>query len=157
MNLIKYITCEGRSIIVFNYHFTLLNHLRHQKLPYFMLRNINDMDETFKMAAHPETCVTNHGLIKLIVLDALNQKGMSSKDFKRKRPRTSQGKQDGTLGEIREEARSQTWYSKVGIEKRPLDKPIGDKRPKQRVKVNMPAEPSSTTEEQEEAEELKEE
>ena len=30
LGLIKYITFEGRSKIVFNYHFPFLNHLRHK-------------------------------------------------------------------------------------------------------------------------------
>ena len=30
--LIKYITCEGREKIVFNYHFPLLNHAQHQQM-----------------------------------------------------------------------------------------------------------------------------
>ena len=66
-------------------------------------------------------------------------------------------KQAGTSGESQEEARSQTQSSKVRIEKRPLDKLIGDKRPKQRAKVSIPTELSSTAKEQEDAEEMKEE
>lgn len=78
--LIKYITYEGRATIMFNYHFPFLNHLRHQhliNLPYFLLGNINHMVVTAKIAAHPETCVTNHGLIKLILLDDLSCQGRS--------------------------------------------------------------------------------
>lgn len=76
--LIKYITCKGRATIVFNYHFPLLNHLRHQKLinlPYFLLGNIRHMATVVKTTVHPEMCVTNHGLIKFIVLNALSQQG----------------------------------------------------------------------------------
>lgn len=35
-----------------------------------------------KMISHPEACVTtNHGLIKLIVLDVLSQKGKNWEEF----------------------------------------------------------------------------
>ena len=76
LGLIKYITYEGRSMIVLNYHFPLLNHLRHHqriKLPFYLLGNIKHMAVEVKTATHPEACVTNHGVIKLIVLDALGQ------------------------------------------------------------------------------------
>lgn len=78
--IIKYITYEGRETIMFNYHFSLLNHLRHRQLvnlPYFLLENIMHMFVAVNTNAYPETCVTNHGLIKLIVLDALERQGRS--------------------------------------------------------------------------------
>ena len=76
LGLINYITCEGRSIIIFNYHFHLLNNIRHQykiNLPFFLLGNIKHMAASIKTTTHPEACVTKYGLIKLIVLDALSQ------------------------------------------------------------------------------------
>lgn len=72
---IKYITHGGREKIVFNYHFPLLNHLQHQQLinlPYFLLGNIRHMVPIVKTASHLKTCVTNHGLIKIIVPDSLS-------------------------------------------------------------------------------------
>ena len=74
LGLIKYITWVGISTIVFNYHLPLLNHLRHQQiinLPFYLLGNIKHMAAIVKTTTHSEACVTNHGLIKLIVLDAL--------------------------------------------------------------------------------------
>lgn len=90
--LIKYITCEGRETIVFNYHFPLLNHLRHQQminLPYLLMGNIRHMAAAMKKVVHPETCVTNHSLIKLIMLDALSCQGRKWEYFMRKKPRTT--------------------------------------------------------------------
>ena len=85
LGLIKYITCEGRSMIVFNYHFPLLNYLQHQQninLPFYLLGNIKHMVATVKKTTHPEACVTNHGIINLIVLDALGQQGKTWEEFK---------------------------------------------------------------------------
>lgn len=103
--LIKYITCEGRATIMFNYHFPLLNHFCHEQqinLSYLLLGNIGHMATTVKMTAHPETCVTNHCLIKLIVLDALSQQGKKWEEFMRKRPRTTCRMQTKTTGETPE-------------------------------------------------------
>ena len=100
LGLIKYITCEGRSTIIFNYHFHLLNHLRHQNkinLPYLLLGNIKHMAAVVKTTTHPKACVTNHELIKFIVLDALSQQGRSWEEFKRKMPRKNRRKLFGTL------------------------------------------------------------
>jgi len=73
--LIKYITFEGRIKIVSNYNFPLQNHLWDQQLinlPYFMVGNIRHMVVAMKTTAHLEMCVTNHDLIKLIVVNALS-------------------------------------------------------------------------------------
>lgn len=78
--LVNYIIYEGREIIVFNYHFPLLNHLRHQKmmnLPYLLLENIRHMVVAVKTVAHLENYIKNHNLVKIIVLDALSHQGKS--------------------------------------------------------------------------------
>lgn len=101
LGLIKYITFEGRSMIVFNYHFPLLDQIwHHQKIniPFYLLGNIKNMVEIVKTSTHPEACVTNHGLIKLIVLDSLGHKGKNWEEFKKKRSGTSRGKQTMTSG-----------------------------------------------------------
>ena len=56
------------------------------------------MVATVKTVAHLEACVTNHRLIKLIMLDALGQQRKTLEEFKRKTPRTSWGKQTTTSG-----------------------------------------------------------
>ena len=61
-----------------------------------------------KTITHPEACVTNHGIIKLIVLNALGQQGKIWEEFKRKRARTSQGKHTTTSGGIQAEVEIQT-------------------------------------------------
>lgn len=84
--IIKYITCEGQETIVFNYHFLVLNHLQHRqlvKLPYFLLENLKHMPVVVKVVSHLETCVTNHDLIKLIIMDALEHEGRSWEEFMR--------------------------------------------------------------------------
>ena len=75
------------------------------------------MAAAVKTTAHPEACVTNHGLIKLIVLDALGQRGKTWEEFKRKRPRTSRGKQTTTLGGSQAEGETQTRLVGVRIGK----------------------------------------
>ena len=83
-----------------------------------------------KTAAHPEACMTNHGLIKLIVIDALGKQGKTWEEFKRKMPRTSRGKQTKTSGGIQAELETQTRLARVRIAKKPIDEPIGDIIPK---------------------------
>ena len=56
------------------------------------------MAAVVKTTTKPEACVTNHGLIKLIVLDALGRQGKSWEEFKRKIPRASPRKQTMTSG-----------------------------------------------------------
>jgi hypothetical protein len=73
----RYITCEGRFTIVFNYHFMLLSHLHHGKflnIPYFLLESMKLMASSVHQSKHPQACVSNHGLIKLLVIHALEQK-----------------------------------------------------------------------------------
>jgi len=75
----KYITCEGRFSIVYGYHFRLLTKLRHkmdlpieQKLsiPYFLLQSL--MECGTKMKEGTPDQLAHHGLIKLLVEDALH-------------------------------------------------------------------------------------
>ena len=99
-----------------------------------------------KTTAHPEACVTNHRLIKLIVLDALGQQGKTWEEFKIKRPRTSRGKQAMTSGRSQAKVETQTQPAGVRIGKKPIDELIGDRIPKQRMKVSIPIEPLPTAE-----------
>lgn len=131
--LIKYITWEGREKIVFNYHFPLLNHLQNLQLinlPYFLLGKIRHMVAVVKTTVHLETCVTNHGLIKLIVLDSLSWQCKNWQEFIRKRPRTTRRKQTETSEEAPEVTKEQPQPSIVRVNKRAVYKPIGDKGPK---------------------------
>lgn len=77
--IMKYITCEGRFSIVFGYHFRLLCELRHgidspptQKLsiPYFLLQSLIECGT--KLNERIPDQLAHHGLIKLLVEDALH-------------------------------------------------------------------------------------
>jgi hypothetical protein len=70
----KFLTCEGRFKLLFGYHFWLLIHLRHHRyvnVPYFLFHSLQLMSNKAKGSPRPENSVTNHGLIKLIVMEAL--------------------------------------------------------------------------------------
>ena len=75
----KYITCEGRFSIVYGYHFRLLTELRHQmdlpsdnnlSIPYFLLQSMTECATKLREGMPDQ--VAHHGLIKLLVEDALH-------------------------------------------------------------------------------------
>ena len=75
----KYITCEGRFSIVYGYHFRPLTELRHQmdlpaedklSIPYFLLQSMAEC--AIKLREGTPDQVAHHGLIKLLVEDALH-------------------------------------------------------------------------------------
>ena len=75
----KYITCEGRFNIVYGYHFWLLTELRHQmdlpsekklSIPYFLLQSMTECATKLREGMPDQ--IANHGLIKLLVEDALH-------------------------------------------------------------------------------------
>lgn len=77
--IMKYITCEGQFSIVYGYHFWFLSQLRHgmdlppeQKLsiPYFLLQSLIECGAKLKEGTSDQ--LTHHGLIKLLVEDALH-------------------------------------------------------------------------------------
>jgi hypothetical protein len=79
LQIMKYITCEGRFSIVYAYHFRLLTELRHgidlpveQKLsiPYYLLQSL--MECATKLRQGIPDQIAHHGLIKLLVEDALH-------------------------------------------------------------------------------------
>ena len=79
LQIMKYITCEGRFNIVYAYHFRLLTELRHridlpveQKLsiPYYLLQSL--MECATKLREGIPDQIAHHGLIKLLVEDALH-------------------------------------------------------------------------------------
>jgi len=70
----KFLTYEGRFELLFGYHLRLSIHLRHQRcvnMSYFLLHSLKLMSSKAKGSLTPETNITHHGLIKLIVKDAL--------------------------------------------------------------------------------------
>lgn len=80
----KYITCMGRFTIVFQNHFMILSHLRHRQLldiPYFLWESLKLVDQFVHRSKHPHACVTNHGLIKLLVIRALEQRNRTWLEF----------------------------------------------------------------------------
>jgi hypothetical protein len=77
-HILKYISCEGRLSVFYAYHFRLLHqlrHLSHQKLkeiliiPYFLLQSLKEMST--KVKGGKKEALAHHGLIKLIVYEAL--------------------------------------------------------------------------------------
>lgn len=75
----KYITCEGRFSIVYGYHFQLLAELRHQmdlpsekklSIPYFLLQSMTKCATKLREGTPDQ--IAHHGLIKLLVEDALH-------------------------------------------------------------------------------------
>lgn len=79
-HILKYIFCEERLSVVYGYHFRLLYELRFQaefplaqtlSLPYILLQSIRDMIQKVREDKHQH--LGHHGLIKLIVVDALNK------------------------------------------------------------------------------------
>lgn len=67
----KYITYEGRFMVVYHYHFMLLCHL-HQgqllKMPYYLLQCLKVMVDSTHHSEYLDSCVTHHMLIKLLVI-----------------------------------------------------------------------------------------
>ena len=75
----KYISCEGRFSIFYGYHFILLHELRYGvdlpaarklSLPYFLLQSLIECGT--KLNARVRDQLAHHGLIKLLVEDALH-------------------------------------------------------------------------------------
>lgn len=77
--IIKYISCEGRYNIVYGHHFKLIHELRYgmdiptpQKvsIPYFLLQYL--IDSSIKLKEGGPDQLAHHGLIKLLVEEALH-------------------------------------------------------------------------------------
>lgn len=77
--IMKYITCEGRFSIVCGYHFKFLHELRYGmdlpvarklSLPYFLLQSLIECGTKLNTGVLDQ--LTHHGLIKLLVEDALH-------------------------------------------------------------------------------------
>ena len=77
--IMKYITRDGRYSIVYAYHFRLLNELRHRidlpakqrlSIPYFLLQSLMECSTKLKDGIPDQ--VAHHGLVKLLVEDALH-------------------------------------------------------------------------------------
>ena len=77
--IMKYITCEGRFSIIYGYHFRLLCELRHGidlppakklSIPYFILQSLIEFGTKLNEGIPDQ--LAHHGLIKLLVEDALH-------------------------------------------------------------------------------------
>ena len=77
--IMKYITCEGRFSIIYGYHFRLLCELRHGidlppakklSIPYFLLQSLIECGTKLNEGILDQ--LAHHGLIKLLVEDALH-------------------------------------------------------------------------------------
>jgi len=77
-HLIKYISCEDRYIVVYGYHFRLLEELRfgaytppHHRLsiPFFLLQSLINISMKVQEGNYQQ--LAHHGLIRLIIEDSL--------------------------------------------------------------------------------------
>lgn len=79
LHIMKYFTCEVQISIVYGYHFHLLTELRHKmdfptekklRIPYFLLHLLIECRKKLKEGTLDQ--LAHHGLIKLLVEDALH-------------------------------------------------------------------------------------
>jgi hypothetical protein len=77
--IMKYITCEGRFNIIYEYHFRLLHELRYGmdlppaiklSIPYFLLQSLIECGTKLNEGIPDQ--LAHHGLIKLLVEDSLH-------------------------------------------------------------------------------------
>ena len=73
----SYITCEGRYAYAFKYHFRFLQHLVDESkmsLPFFLFKILQKMSSRVKgHQDHTTQSIFHHGLIKLIISNALQK------------------------------------------------------------------------------------
>ena len=72
--------CEGRYQTVYFSEFPLLSHLHHMDLlnmPFYLFKDLHRMAGFVKLARHPYSSLTHHGLIKLLILRALAQRNQT--------------------------------------------------------------------------------
>ena len=81
----KFVTCEGRYIIVFLYHIKLLLHLKGKytiSLPYFLLQSLTKMSKTIqKRKGNEDKSLCHFGLIKILIEFELQRRGKTWKEF----------------------------------------------------------------------------
>lgn len=127
----KYITCECWFIMVFNYHFYLLAHLCHGKLinnPYFLLESLKYVANVIRQLKHPNICVINQGLMKLIIVDTLEQKRRTWERLLVFARGLAQEELDNESKEQREDVKMEEARPsrRTNIENYPTDTPIKD-------------------------------
>ena len=74
----KFITFEECFGVVFHYHFQALGHFKNIKLMnmiYCFLKSLQYMYKVVSMENNPKLWLTNHLLIKLIIIDFLQYQG----------------------------------------------------------------------------------
>ena len=89
--VLKFIACEGRFSFLFAYHFKFLNHLRHQKyinMLYFLWKSLDLMCIMVKNSKNIDTSLAYHGMIRLLVEDALKKINQIWESFMRVSPNT---------------------------------------------------------------------
>ena len=80
----KYITCEGRYQTAYYSKLPLLPHLHHRALlniPFYLFKDLHHMARFVKTTKHPNSSLTHHVLIKLIILRALTQRNQNWEQF----------------------------------------------------------------------------
>ena len=113
------------------------------------------MSTAVKTSIHPEAYITNHGLIKLIVLDALEQQGRNWDEFISQKERSSWKRETKISDVLKETEETGEWgqYSRRKTKKRSLKNMIGGMIPKKLVKVSSRPEPSPSKEPSQDARE----
>ena len=80
-----YITCEGRYVFIFKYHFIFLQHLSNESkmnLPFFFLKSLQKMSCRIKEHQnHTKQSIFHHGLIKLIINTVFQSRGKTWEYF----------------------------------------------------------------------------
>lgn len=84
--IVKYLTCEGRFSTLYAYHIRLLMHFTRVKMmsiPYFICKNIERMKIIAKRKPYLQqlNSIYHFSLIKIVVLNQLNQLGMPWETF----------------------------------------------------------------------------
>ena len=70
--------------MVYYSEFPLLSHLRHRALlniPFYLFNDLHHMAGFVRTTKHPNSSLTHHGLIKLIILWALAQQNQTWEQF----------------------------------------------------------------------------
>jgi hypothetical protein len=81
---IRYVTCEGFPSTIYKYHLKLLTSLCFQQcinMPYFLWNNVQRMARAAQCSCQPLKTLTNHGLVKLLVMHVLEKTPVSWSQF----------------------------------------------------------------------------
>jgi len=93
----KFITCEGRFSVAYNYHVRILMHLKHLKgdkpldMPYYLHKSLTKMGESLRKKKSLETALYHKGFIMMIINAELERLGVPWSTFARQVTTKPQG------------------------------------------------------------------